>query len=112
MVSKFVIPCNLRGQTAQIEFLIGNPAVDQHPIYYQSKWLGDVYGAVVPQAIMDSIKKIKEIADKEKISFEDLCLYTIRMAHNVEQEKNEYYDKLLIENDSKRIASRQEEKSI
>ncbi|MDR0571379.1 MAG: DUF2610 domain-containing protein [Rickettsiales bacterium] len=103
MVAKFFIPCDFNGREVNIEFSVGNPAKDQHPIYFQSKWLGEARGGVVPQEIMDSIQKIKEVADKEKVSFEDLCLYTINLANNIPQDDNKYYNKLLVDKDAKRI---------
>jgi hypothetical protein len=106
MVKKFVLPCNFSGQTMNIDFFIGNPHADTRPINFQAKWLGENQGGSVPQRIMDSIQKIKMIADREKVSFEDLCLYTVNLANGIEQEGNKQFDHLLIENDKKEQAER------
>jgi hypothetical protein len=106
MVKKFVLPCNFGGQTTNVDFFIGNPHADTHPINFQAKWLGENQGGSVPQRIMDSIQKIKMIADREKVSFEDLCLYTVNLANGIGQDENKHFDHLLIENDKKEQAEK------
>jgi hypothetical protein len=100
MVKKFSIPCNFGGQVTDVDFFVGIPHSDVHPINFQSKWLGENRGGTVPKQVMDSLDKIRKIAEKEKISFEDLCQYTINLANSIPQDENTYYNKLLIESDS------------
>jgi len=77
MVKKFTVPCDFSGRKYPVTFYIGEAAIGHHPIGFQSKWLADERGGVVPQTLMDSLKKLKEIADNNKVSFEELCAYVI-----------------------------------
>jgi hypothetical protein len=102
MVLRLSIPCSFGQNVSNVDFFVGNPREDLHPINFQSKWLGEARGGSVPASVMNSIKKIKEIADKEHISFENLCLYTANLANDVPQEENKEFDELLIKYDDKK----------
>ena len=68
MVKKFSIPCQFdSGNVAPFDFFVGNPTDGKHPIEFQSKWLNDIKGGHVPKDIMDSIKKIKDLADRNNV---------------------------------------------
>jgi hypothetical protein len=108
MVIKCSVPCNFNGQTTKVDFFIGNPQVDVHPINFQAKWLSDVKGGSVPQNFMDSIQKVRELAEREHVSIEDMCLYTINMANGIEQEDNKIFNKILVKNDKKKKAEETE----
>lgn len=96
MVKKFTIPCVFdNGSQNPFEFFIGNPSYGKHPIEFQSKWLTEVRGGHVPQEIMDSIQKIKDLADRNNVSFEDLCYYAITMANSEGIEENPEFEKVL-----------------
>lgn len=73
MVKKFDFPCDFSGKKHLVTFYIGNPAIGIHPIAFQSKWLSSQKGGIVPKALVESLAKLKEIADQNKISFEELC---------------------------------------
>lgn len=100
MTKKFTIPCNVNGQSVMTDFFIGQPKADQHPIAFQAKWLGSEKNGVVPNEVMDSIAKIKKIADEKNVSFEDLCIYTINIANNIGQEDNKLFNDFLLEADN------------
>ncbi|MDR2760538.1 MAG: DUF2610 domain-containing protein [Rickettsiales bacterium] len=99
MVFRFNIPCSFGSKVSNVDFFVGTPREDQHPINFQAKWLGENRGGTVPASVMDSIKKIKEIADKEHVSFEHLCLYTVNLANGISQGENKEFNKLLIKYD-------------
>ena len=101
MVTKFSIPCSFSGQVAPVDFYIGNPNRENHPINFQAKWLSSERGGQVPQQMMDSIQKVKIIADENNISFEELCTYAINLANGYEQQDIPKYNKLFIEYDKK-----------
>jgi hypothetical protein len=81
MTKEFSIPCSFgAGGTQNVVFYIGAPSPDKHPIHFQAAWLQQVKGGTVPPDIMQSIQKLYELADKHKISFEELCYYAINVA--------------------------------
>ena len=65
------------GQKIPVTFYIGDAAKGNHPIGFQSNWLSKEKGGMVPKELMDSLMRLKEIADTQKVSFEDLCSYVI-----------------------------------
>lgn len=77
MVKKFTTNCDFAGKKFPVTFYVGESAVDNHPLGFQSKWLGKERGGNVPQDIMDAFAKLKAIADKSKVSFEELCGHVI-----------------------------------
>ena len=96
MVKKLTIPCVFGGgQSSNVDFYVGNPMADKHPIGFQSKWLADNKGGQVPADIMDSIAKIKDLADRNNASFEELCLYAINIANNKVEKEIPEFNRLL-----------------
>ncbi len=78
MVKKFTYLCDFAGRKNPVTFYIGDAAKGNHPIGFQSNWLSKTKGGVVPQDLMDSLMKLKEISDTQKVPFEDLCEYVIK----------------------------------
>lgn len=98
MVKKFSIPCAFdSGSIEPFDFFVGDPTEGKHPIEFQSKWLSEVKGGHVPPDVMESIKKIKELADRNKVSFEDLCVYAIEIANDKAAKEIPEFNDLLIQ---------------
>mgnify|MGYP000751775533 CR=1 FL=1 len=79
-MKKFSVPCNFNGVSAPFTIYVGNPRQDHHPIHFQSDWLSKERGGNVPQEVMDSLARLKDIAAKNGVSFEDLCVYALGAA--------------------------------
>lgn len=77
MVKKFTANCDFGGKIHPVTLYVGTPAKDCHPLGFQSKWLSENRGGMVPPNIMDSFEKLSDIANKNKVPFEDLCAYVI-----------------------------------
>lgn len=78
MVKKFTTTCRFEGgQQAPVTFYVGDAHVGVHPLAFQSKWLSKERGGSVPDDIMESFSKLKDIADSNKVSFEELCGFVI-----------------------------------
>lgn len=76
-LKKLTFPCNFQGGLTQsVDFFVGNPTPDSHPIGFQMKWVGDK-GGQVPSNISSALQKLKAIAIKHNIPFGDLCEYVI-----------------------------------
>ena len=90
MVKKFTVNCDFRGEKAPVTFYVGDPAIGSHPLDFQSRWLGSARGGVIPSDIMDSFAKLKEISDKNRVPFEQLCAYVIEEMKANEEIANEH----------------------
>lgn len=77
MVKKFTANCNFGGQVSPVTLYVGNPSKGNHPLAFQNKWLSTERGGQIPANIMDSFSKLSDIAEKNKVPFEDLCAYVI-----------------------------------
>ena len=84
MVKKLVLNCSFpSGKSTPVNFYIGSPSEDSHPIAFQSQWLANQYGGEVPSEIMDSMEKLQKISIDNKLRFEDLCEHVFKEVNNV-----------------------------
>lgn len=79
-MKKITIPCNFGGQRINTPVYVGQPEKEHHPIQFQAQWLASERGGKVPEEVMDSLQKIKDIADKNGVPFEELCVYAVTTA--------------------------------
>lgn len=79
-MKKFTVPCNFGGQQAPFTIYIGDPKDGNHPIQNQADWLSKERGGQVPPEVMESLSKLKELAEKNNVSFEELCVYALGAA--------------------------------
>lgn len=84
-MKKFSVPCNFNGQVAPFTIYIGSPKDGNHPLHFQADWLSKERGGTIPPEVMDSIAKLKDLADKNNVSFEDLCVYALGAAQQEEE---------------------------
>ncbi len=77
MVKKFTANCDFGAKKAPVTLYVGDPAIGSHPLNFQNKWLSDNKGGMVPLDIMQSFKKLAEVSEKNRVSFEELCGYVI-----------------------------------
>ena len=88
-MKKFSVPCNFNGVKAPFTIYIGEPENKHHPLHFQADWLSKERGGNIPQEIMDSIAKLKDLADKNSVSFEELCVYALESAQQNEGDEIE-----------------------
>lgn len=79
-MKKFAINCNFGGKMSPFTVYIGNPEGDHHPLQFQAEWLSKERGGTIPAEVMQSLAKLKEVADKNGVSFEELCTYALQSA--------------------------------
>ncbi|MCH2038791.1 MAG: DUF2610 domain-containing protein [Rickettsiales bacterium] len=87
-MKKFVVMCDFGGQKAPFSVYIGDPKPENHPLQNQAHWLSKERGGNIPSDVMDSIAKLRDLAQKNNVSFEDLCVYALGAAieeHDKEQ---------------------------
>jgi hypothetical protein len=88
-MKKFTVPCDFGGQKSPFTIYIGDPEAKHHPLHFQSNWLSKERGGTIPGEVMDSIAKLKEIADQNNVSFEDLCVYALGAAQQEKESSGE-----------------------
>lgn len=64
---------------------IGKPEGKHHPLHFQADWLTKERNGIIPPEVMDAITKLQELARKDGIPLEDLCVYAL----GTEEEKKE-----------------------
>jgi len=84
-MKKFTVPCDFGGQKSPFTIYIGDPEPKHHPLNFQSNWLSKERGGTIPGEVMDSIAKLKDIADQNNVSFEDLCVYALGAAQQEDE---------------------------
>ena len=85
-MKKFTVPCTFAGEKAPFTIYIGDPEDKHHPLHFQSDWLSKERGGTIPSEVMESIAKLKELADRNNVSFEELCVYALGAAAQQNQE--------------------------
>ncbi len=65
------------GGTQSATLIIGHPEHEHHPVYFQAKAMGDK-GLMVPSKIMDSLQKIKVLAEENNVDFVELVEYAVK----------------------------------
>lgn len=81
-MKKFTVQCLFNGQPYPFDLYIGSPRDDQHPLHNQSNWLSKERGGIIPQEVMDSIEKLRNLARENNVSFEELAAYALNSAIN------------------------------
>lgn len=76
-MKKFSINCDFGGQTAPFTFFIGKPEHGHHALHFQADWLSKQRGGVVPSDVMEAITQLQELAEKNGVSLEELCVYAL-----------------------------------
>jgi hypothetical protein len=76
-MKKFVVNCNFGGQMSPFAVYIGRPEQKHHPLHFQSEWLSKERGGSIPAEVMTAVGKLKDLADKNNVSLEELCVYAL-----------------------------------
>jgi len=88
-MKKFVVPCNFGGTVADFALHVGSPKDGVHPVQNQSDWLSKERGGSIPSEVMSSLEKLKQLADKNGVSFEELCVYALGAAQQADTKENQ-----------------------
>lgn len=79
-MKKFTVNCNFGGQSAPFTVYIGAPESKHHPLHFQSDWLSKERGGSIPEEVMESLAKLKELSERNNVPFEELCAYALEAA--------------------------------
>lgn len=83
-MKRFTVPCDFGEAKAPLHIYIGHPLKDSHPLRYQAAWVSEERGGTIPQDVMDSFARLHAIAEENRVSFEDLCVYALGQTHEAE----------------------------
>ncbi|XVN41002.1 MAG: DUF2610 domain-containing protein [Rickettsia endosymbiont of Argas persicus] len=87
-MKKFDIDIDVGGQRSKFAIYIGTPQDGHHPLQFQAKWLSDERGGTIPDAIMTALTELNNLAKKNKIPLEDLCVYALGTAQEAQTTDN------------------------
>jgi hypothetical protein len=79
-MKKFAITCSFGGVNSPFTVYIGSPEKDHHPLHFQAEWLSKERGGTIPSEVMESVVKLRQLAEKNNVSFEELCTYALQAA--------------------------------
>jgi hypothetical protein len=110
-MKKFSVPCNFGGTVAPFTVYIGAPESKHHPLHFQADWLSKERGGSIPQEVMDSIAKLKDLAERNNVSLEELCVYALGVAteNSVEEGDTGEESKGMVEEMAKSMGYDEEE---
>lgn len=83
-MKKFTINCDFGGMMSPFDIYIGEPKEDHHPLHFQADWLSKTRGGVVPSEVMEAITKLQDLAKKNGVALEELCVYALGSAQQEE----------------------------
>jgi hypothetical protein len=76
-MKKFTINCDFGGQLSPFTIFIGKPEHAHHPLHFQADWLSKQRGGMIPGDVMDAVSQLQELAEKNGVSLEELCVYAL-----------------------------------
>lgn len=62
---------------APFTIFIGQPEGAHHPLHFQADWLSKERGGMIPPDVMDAVSQLWELAKKNGVSLEELCVYAL-----------------------------------
>ena len=77
MTKKFTINCDFGGQMSPFAIFIGKPEEGHHPLHFQADWLSKARGGMIPGEVMEAVTQLQELAKKNGVALEDLCVYAL-----------------------------------
>lgn len=88
-VTKINVPCAFGGQASEVAIFVGNPEEKHHPIHFQSKFIQDTRGGVIPQSVIEALEKLQKLSIENGVPFEELCKYAIESLHGGSNENEQ-----------------------
>jgi tetratricopeptide (TPR) repeat protein len=79
-MKRFTVPCDIGGVKYPFHVYVTNVPWPKHPLEDQARWLREERGGTIPKEVMDSFKRLQNIAHENKVSFVDLCVYALGTA--------------------------------
>lgn len=77
-IKEFKIPCTANGQNSSVKVYMGNPEPEHNPITHQANFLAKERNITIPAEILETLDKLKKIAQENGVSFVELCEYALK----------------------------------
>jgi hypothetical protein len=77
MTKKFTINCDFGGQLSPFTIYVGQPQKGHHALHFQADWLSKARGGMIPGEVMEAVTQLQELAEKNGVALEDLCVYAL-----------------------------------
>lgn len=77
-IKKFNIPCFVNGQSSVVGVYLGQPKEGNNPVHHQSVFLAQERGIIIPDDVLETLEKIRKIAERNGVSFIELCDYAFK----------------------------------
>ncbi len=77
MTKKFTINCDFGGQMSPFAIFVGKPEKGHHALHFQADWLSKARGGMIPGEVMEAVTQLQELAEKNGVALEDLCVYAL-----------------------------------
>ncbi|XVN42232.1 MAG: DUF2610 domain-containing protein [Candidatus Rickettsia vulgarisii] len=84
-MKKFSVNCDFNGQVAPFTIYIGQPEPGHHPLHFQAWFVSEQRGGTIPAEVMDAVAKLQELAKKNKVLLEELCVYALGSAQEEDE---------------------------
>ena len=76
-MKKFTVNCDFGGQLSPFTIFIGKPEHAHHPLHFQADWLSKQRGGMIPGDVMEAVTQLQQLAEKNGVSLEELCVYAL-----------------------------------
>lgn len=88
-MKKFTINCDFGGQIAPFSIYVGKPEQGHHPLHFQADWLSKNRGGTIPGEVMDAVSQLQDLANKNGVLLEELCVYALGTQEQQDQLQEE-----------------------
>ena len=95
-MKKFTINCDFGGQLSPFTIFIGKPEHAHHPLHFQADWLSKQRGGMIPGDVMEAVTQLQQLAEKNGVSLEELCVYALGTQKNKQLLKEKRQNLLLL----------------
>lgn len=83
-MTRFTVSAEFSQVKYPFHVYVGEPAEGDHPLRFQTAWLEEVRGGKVPQDVAEAFGLMPKIMAEYKVSFEEVCrLQAIAMENKV-----------------------------
>lgn len=97
-MKKFSVNCDFNGQMAPFTIYIGQPEAGHHPLHFQAWFVSEQRGGTIPAEVMDAVSKLQDLAKKNNVLLEELCVYALGSAQE-DDNRSEQNEALEEDND-------------
>ncbi|MET0156158.1 MAG: DUF2610 domain-containing protein [Rickettsiales bacterium] len=88
-MKKLTVNCVFNGTPSPFALYVGTPEGSHHPLQFQADWLSKERGGVVPEDLMETLRQLQDLAQRNNIPFEEMCDYALEESAPEKEEETE-----------------------